>query len=78
MPPSTIPVHFPSAGVRISDLKPGVLPMLIAKTAALVHAEGERWVPLLAALQVERATRLQGGRRPTGDGQKAVPKRTGL
>jgi hypothetical protein len=31
----------------------------------LVHDDGDRWVPLLAALQAERASRLaQGQRRP--------------
>ena len=44
-----VPAHFPSAGVLIRDVKPAVLRMLIAKIAALVHEEGERWVPLTTA-----------------------------
>jgi hypothetical protein len=71
--PLTIPTGFPSAVVRITDLKPGVLPMLIAKTAALVHAEGEAWVPLLGALQSERATRLERGRKAARPGVDREP-----
>jgi hypothetical protein len=59
---------LPCGGVLIGDLKPAQLAMLVSKTAALVHAEGEGWVPLLAALQVERGTRLERGRKPPREG----------
>jgi hypothetical protein len=67
-PPTVVPKGFPSAGVRVADLKPAVLRMLIAKTAALAHEEGEAWVPLLGSLQAERARRLDQGRKPRGEG----------
>jgi hypothetical protein len=65
--PTTIPkdAGLPCAGVAIADLKPAQLAMLVSKTARLVHDEGERWVPLLASLQAERAARLARGRKPT-------------
>jgi hypothetical protein len=64
-PPTIVPKDsgLPCGGVLIGDLKPAQLAMLVSKTAALVHAEGERWVPLLGALQVERARRLEKGRK---------------
>jgi hypothetical protein len=37
--------------------------MLVSKVARLVHDAGDRWVPLLAALQAERAARLARGQR---------------
>jgi hypothetical protein len=39
--------------------------MLVSKVARLVHDDGDRWVPLLAALQAERASRLAQGHRRT-------------
>jgi hypothetical protein len=67
-PPVAIPTDagLPCAGQVIVDLKPAALSMLIGKVAALVHAEGDRWVPLLGALQAERQARLARGQRPTG------------
>ena len=69
-PPVAIPADagLPCGGQLISDLKPPALMMLVSKTATLVHAEGERWVPLLGALQTERARRLERGRKPRGEG----------
>jgi hypothetical protein len=65
--PMTIPVDagLPCGGVAITALKPAQLAMLVSKVAALVHAEGHAWVPLLGS--------LQAGKRPTrvaveGDG----------
>ena len=71
-PPVTIPkdAGLPCGGVAIADLKPAQLAMLVSKVARLVHDEGERWVPLLAALQAERARRLERGRKPTGPGSE--------
>jgi hypothetical protein len=69
-PPMVIPkdAGLPCGGVVIADLKPAQLAMLVSKTAALVHAEGEAWIGLLGALQVERARRLEKGRkRPRPD-----------
>jgi hypothetical protein len=56
--------------VLIGDLKPAQLAMLVSKVARLVHDEGERWVPLLASLQAERARRLERGRKSTGPGSE--------
>jgi hypothetical protein len=42
--------------------------MLVSKTARLVHDQGEAWVPLLGSLQVERARRLERGRKPRHQG----------
>jgi hypothetical protein len=70
-PPMVIPKagSLPCGGQAIDELKPAQLAMLVAKTAALVHAEGERWVPLLAALQAERAGHLARGRKtPDAEG----------
>jgi hypothetical protein len=71
-PPTVVPKGggLPCAGVAIADLKPAQLAMLVSKVARLVHDEGERWVPLLAALQAERARRLERGRKPTGPGSE--------
>jgi hypothetical protein len=69
-PPTVVPKDsgLPCGGVLIGDLKPAQLAMLVSKTAALVHAEGEAWIGLLGALQVERARRLEKGRkRPRPD-----------
>jgi hypothetical protein len=56
---------LPCGGQAISALKPAQLAMLVSKVARLVHDDGDRWVPLLAALQAERDSRLaQGQRRP--------------
>jgi hypothetical protein len=48
--------------VLIADLRPAQLALLLGKVARLVHDQGEAWVPLLGALQVERARRLERGR----------------
>lgn len=66
--PTTIPTGWPSGGQVLAALKPATLHMLIAKTAALVHAEGAGWVPLLASLQAERARRLERGRKAPREG----------
>jgi hypothetical protein len=49
----------------ISTLKPAQLAMLVSKVARLMHDDGDRWVPLRAALQAERAARLAQGQRRT-------------
>ena len=74
--PTRIPTGglvLPCGGALIGDLRPAQLALLLGKVAALVHAEGARWIPLLAALQAERATRLDRGRMPrpavTGEGE---------
>jgi hypothetical protein len=66
--PTTIPADsgLPCAGQRIVDLKPASLSMLINKTARLLQDQGGRWVPLLHALQAERAGRLDRGQRRKG------------
>jgi hypothetical protein len=66
-PPLVVPkdAGLPCGGQAISTLKPAQLAMLVSKTARLVHDEGDRWVPLLHALQAERAGRLARGRKPT-------------
>jgi hypothetical protein len=62
--PQTIPLDagLPCGGLAIEALKPGQLAMLLSKPASLVHAEGDRWVPLLSALQREKARRQEPGR----------------
>jgi hypothetical protein len=60
--PTAVPAGFPGAGQAIDALKPATLSMLLSKVASLIHAEGDRWVPLLAALQRERAHRVERGR----------------
>ena len=62
--PTTIPLAggLPCGGEPIATLKPGALSMLRSKVASLVHAEGDRWVPLLSALQREKARRQEPGR----------------
>jgi hypothetical protein len=72
-PPVAIPTDagLPCGGQVIADLKPAQLAMLVSKVATLAHAEGERWGPLLGALQSERGKRLERGRKlptPEGDG----------
>ena len=64
--PTIIPTDagLPCSGQAISILKPAQLAMLVSKVARLVHDDGDRWVPLLAALQAERAARLARGQRP--------------
>jgi hypothetical protein len=69
-PPSSLTViptdaGLPCSGQAISTLKPAQLAMLVSKVARLVHDDGDRWVPLLAALQAERAARLTQGQRRT-------------
>jgi hypothetical protein len=71
--PTTIPTDagLPCGGQAISALKPAQLAMLISKTARLVSDGADQWVPLLHALQAERARRLDRGRKhakPTGEG----------
>jgi hypothetical protein len=66
-PPVAIPtdIGLPCGGQAISALKPAQLAMLVSEVAHLVHDDGDHWVPLLAALQAERAARLaRGQRRP--------------
>jgi len=62
-PPEAIPTDagLPCGGQAINALKPAQLAMLVSKVARLVHDDGDRWVPLLAALQAERAARLVQG-----------------
>jgi hypothetical protein len=69
-PPTTVPTDagLPCGGVAIEALKPAQLAMLISKTAALAHAEGEAWMPLLGALQIERARRLERERKSPREG----------
>jgi hypothetical protein len=66
-PPAVIPTDagLPCGGMAIKALKPAQLAMLVSKVARLVHDDGDRWVPLLAALQAERASRLAQGQRRT-------------
>jgi hypothetical protein len=66
-PPAVIPTDagLPCSGQTIRTLKPAQLAMLVSKVARLVHDDGDRWVPLLAALQAERASRLARGQRRT-------------
>jgi len=63
--PVAIPsdVGLPCGGQVIAELKPAQLAMLVSKTARLVQDQGGRWVPLLHALQAERAARLAKGRK---------------
>jgi hypothetical protein len=62
--PQTIPLDagVPCGGVAIDTLKPGQLSMVLSKVASLVHAQGDTFVPLLAALQREKARRQEPGR----------------
>jgi hypothetical protein len=71
-PPVAIPADagLPCGGVVIADLKPAQLAMLISKVARLVHDQGEAWVSLLGALQVERARRLERARKPSRPGSE--------
>jgi hypothetical protein len=64
--PTTIPADgdLPCRGQEIALLKPAALHMLIAKTAALVQNHQDDWIPLLHALQAERARRVAQGQRP--------------
>jgi hypothetical protein len=66
-PPAVVPTDagLPCSGQAIKALKPAQLAMVVSKVARLVHDDGARWVPLLAALQVERAARLARGQRRT-------------
>jgi hypothetical protein len=66
-PPAEIPTDagLPCGGMAINALKPAQLAMLVSKVARLVHDDGDRWVPLLAVLQAERASRLAQGQRRT-------------
>jgi hypothetical protein len=63
--PTVVPTEggLPCSGQRIADLKPVALAMVISKTARVVQDQGGRWVPLLHALQAERAARLDRGQR---------------
>jgi hypothetical protein len=56
---------LPCSGQAISSLKPAQLAMLVSKVARLAEAKGGRWTVLLQALQTERSTRLERGKRPT-------------
>jgi hypothetical protein len=66
-PPAVISTDagLPCGGMAINALKPAQLAMLVSQVARLVHDDGDRWVPLLAALQAERAARLAQGQRRT-------------
>ena len=63
-PPLTIPAGLPCAGQAIATLKPAQLRMLLSKVDQLAAEQGSDWRPLLEALAVERAARLQAGQRP--------------
>jgi hypothetical protein len=67
-PPAVIPTDagLPCSGQAISTLKPAQLAMLVSKVARLVHDDGARWVPLLAALQAERGAHLDRGQQRKG------------
>jgi hypothetical protein len=64
--PTSIPADadLPCAGQEIAALKPAPLAMLIAKLARRVQDGEDGWVPLLHALQRERARRIEAGQRP--------------
>jgi hypothetical protein len=65
-PPLTVvptEADLPCGGQTIAALKPAQLAMLVSKVARLVQDQGGRWVPLLHALQAERASRLDRGQR---------------
>jgi hypothetical protein len=66
-PPAEIPTDagLPCGGMAVNALKPAQLAMLVSKVARLVHDDGDRWVPLLAVLQAEQASRLAQGQRRT-------------
>jgi len=69
--PTVVPAGCPCAGQAIAALKPAALSMVLSKVASLVHDQGDQWLPLLHALNRERAARIERGRRPTlvaGDG----------
>jgi hypothetical protein len=66
---TTIPPSLPMAGQPIAALTPPQLAMLLNRVASLVHAEGQKWAPVLAALQSERARRVERGRQPAPNGQ---------
>jgi hypothetical protein len=65
-PPTTIPADgdLPCAGQEIGVLTPAQLAMLLSKVARLVQDQQEGWIPLLHALQAERAARIERGRQP--------------
>ena len=71
-PPLVVPTDagLPCGRVAIVALKPAQLAMLIGKVARLVHDQGEAWIGLLAALQGERARRLERGRKPIRPGSE--------
>jgi hypothetical protein len=64
--PTSIPADgdLPCAGQEIADLKPAALAMLIANVARRVQDHQDGWVPLLHALNGERASRIERGRKP--------------
>jgi hypothetical protein len=66
LPLTVVPTDggLPCGGQAISTLKPAQLAMLISKPARLVSDGADQWVTLLHALQAERATRLDRGRKP--------------
>ena len=77
-PPSPLTViptdaGLPCGGMAINALKPAQLAMLVSKVARLVHDDGDRWLPLLAALQAERSARLDRGRKPRRPGPDLDP-----
>jgi hypothetical protein len=57
--PTCLPADgdLPCRGQEIARLTPAQLAMLLSKVARLVHQQGDGWVPLLHALQAERARR---------------------
>jgi hypothetical protein len=63
-PPAAIPREggLPCGGMAILALTPAQLAMLVSKVARLVSDGADQWVPLLYALQSERASRLEAGR----------------
>jgi hypothetical protein len=74
-PPTMVPPGWPCAGQRIDALKPAQLSMLVGKVVQHLHSHQDetRWIPLLHALQAERASRLERGRqRPVATAEEGA------
>jgi hypothetical protein len=67
--PTRIPTgdNWPCAGHEIAQLKPAQLHLVLAKAGFRAHAD-TTLMPLLAALQIERAKRIEQGKRRNGEG----------